>query len=249
MRYSVISLALLGLVSSPAFAIQVAAQHCQGADWYAQGQLDGQQGRSISRLVQFRDACAVHGIAVDLEAYRSGRAQGLQRHCSVAAAVRAGQTNRSAGLCSAPQYQQAYRLGLDVHRLEAQLLHVSDELRATRGQRRQYAQSPLRGHQWYRYQTGINKGPYIDKYRYGSYRSGRYQHGRSSYYNSRYSQTLVPDHYDRYHANAHLYSNTRSRRQYLAEEQKRLRLRLNERRRALHELQLRLVNRSDLPKY
>ena len=54
---------------------------CRSADWYTIGYEDGAQGQPAARVQAHRRACAAHGVAPDLAAYRSGRDAGLPEFC------------------------------------------------------------------------------------------------------------------------------------------------------------------------
>ncbi|MET0809299.1 MAG: DUF2799 domain-containing protein [Pseudoxanthomonas sp.] len=54
---------------------------CLTVDWRTVGYEDGVAGRSGDRIAQHRKACAKHGVAPDLDAYQSGRDQGLREYC------------------------------------------------------------------------------------------------------------------------------------------------------------------------
>ena len=54
---------------------------CRAVDWRTIGYEDGVAGYSGERIAQHRKACAKHGVAPDLDAYRAGREQGLSEFC------------------------------------------------------------------------------------------------------------------------------------------------------------------------
>ena len=56
-------------------------QACVTADWRTVGFEDGTLGRSVGNIGSYRNACAEHGVAPDLEAYRAGHAEGVQVYC------------------------------------------------------------------------------------------------------------------------------------------------------------------------
>ncbi len=56
-------------------------QACVTADWRTVGFEDGTGGRSVGNIGSYRNACAEHGVAPDLEAYRAGHAEGVQVYC------------------------------------------------------------------------------------------------------------------------------------------------------------------------
>ncbi|WP_086933583.1 DUF2799 domain-containing protein [Agarilytica rhodophyticola] len=55
---------------------------CLSADWQAIGYEDGAKGHTINKLSDRREACAKHGVTPQLQAYRTGRSDGLKEFCS-----------------------------------------------------------------------------------------------------------------------------------------------------------------------
>ena len=56
-------------------------QECLASDWNMIGFEDGARGYGADRISQHRKACADHGVAPDLAAYRQGRQEGLAQFC------------------------------------------------------------------------------------------------------------------------------------------------------------------------
>jgi Protein of unknown function (DUF2799) len=56
-------------------------QACVSADWRTVGFEDGTLGRSPATIGTYRQACADHGVAPDLDAYRAGHAEGVEIYC------------------------------------------------------------------------------------------------------------------------------------------------------------------------
>ena len=54
---------------------------CLNADWRTIGYSDGARGYKASRIGQHQSACAEYGVRPDLNAYNSGREQGLGQYC------------------------------------------------------------------------------------------------------------------------------------------------------------------------
>jgi hypothetical protein len=54
---------------------------CVTADWRTIGYQDGARGALADNVSSHRKACARHGVAPDLEAYLSGRNEGLRAYC------------------------------------------------------------------------------------------------------------------------------------------------------------------------
>ena len=56
-------------------------QACLVSDWRTIGFEDGASGRPVSSIGTYRQQCARHGVAPDLEAYRAGHAAGVESYC------------------------------------------------------------------------------------------------------------------------------------------------------------------------
>ena len=73
-------LQLHGLIAAIIFVSGCASlskEECQTADWRTIGYEDGVQGRPEARIGEHRKACAEHGVALELETYRSGWDEGV----------------------------------------------------------------------------------------------------------------------------------------------------------------------------
>jgi hypothetical protein len=98
---------------------QMSASECQLADWQTVGFEDGASGAPPARIGTYRKACAAHGVAPDLAAYRAGREAGLAAYCRPQNGFRLGERGTAyAGLCPAslePDFLHAYRAGTRIH--------------------------------------------------------------------------------------------------------------------------------------
>src|SRR5690606_9909555 len=56
-------------------------QACLVSDWRTIGFEHGASGRPVSSFGTYRQQCARHGVAPDLEAYRAGHAAGVESYC------------------------------------------------------------------------------------------------------------------------------------------------------------------------
>lgn len=65
-------------------------EDCARGDWAGLGLNDGRAGEPGSRFDEHQKACREYGIAVDQEAYLSGRDQGLQDYCRLDNAFQIG---------------------------------------------------------------------------------------------------------------------------------------------------------------
>ncbi len=127
-------LALLAILSGCAAGLS--KQECALADWRAIGYEDGVKGWSQARISEHRKACAAHGVALDLDAYRSGWEEGVQRYCQPGNGYHEGRTGRRyAGVCPPgvePAFLNAYHDGRELYDLEAKVRQVTKRLRYDR---------------------------------------------------------------------------------------------------------------------
>lgn len=63
---------------------------CKTANWRTIGYEDGTKGYKASRIGQHRSACSEYGIHPDLNAYTTGRKEGLHEYCVPATAYTKG---------------------------------------------------------------------------------------------------------------------------------------------------------------
>lgn len=98
---------------------------CLAMDWRTVGFEDGATGQGIERLSSRRQACAKHGVAPDLDAYRAGRDEGLVEFCQPANGFHVGARGRGySGTCPAylaPAFNDAYQSGRKLWQLESRL--------------------------------------------------------------------------------------------------------------------------------
>ena len=77
-------------------------EECHLADWRTIGYEDGVRGLAQSRISGHRKACAEHGVAMNLDAYRGGWDEGVRRYCQPANGFRQGRAgSRYNGVCPA----------------------------------------------------------------------------------------------------------------------------------------------------
>ena len=124
-------LALAGLLSGCAAGLS--REECRVADWYTIGFEDGVRGLLETEVSGHRKACAEHGIALDLEAYRSGRQAGLESYCEPGNAYNLGRKGYAyQGVCPAsvePVFLQAYTAGKSLYALERDVRNLRKTLR------------------------------------------------------------------------------------------------------------------------
>ena len=106
---------------------------CRTADWRTIGYEDGARGEAASLIGKHREACAKHGIVVNLAAYRQGREEGLRQYCRAQNGFRLGERGVAySGMCPAdlePQFRSAYEAGKRVHDAASSVRYAANRLR------------------------------------------------------------------------------------------------------------------------
>ena len=98
-------------------------QECLVTDWRTVGFEDGALGRPVESIGGYRQACAKHGVAPDLDSYRAGHADGVESFCQPVKGFnygRSGATYR--GVCPADLeygFLAAYNDGRHLYELES----------------------------------------------------------------------------------------------------------------------------------
>jgi hypothetical protein len=109
---------------------------CQTVDWRTVGYEDGVSGQSSDRIARHRKACAKHGVTPDLDAYQSGREQGLREYCTAENGFRLGERGAQLpGFCPDDRqiaFESAYRDGFQLYQLRAALNQAVNGLEAAR---------------------------------------------------------------------------------------------------------------------
>jgi len=108
---------------------------CLTVDWRTVGYEDGVAGRSGDRIAQHRKACAKHGVAPDLDAYQSGRDQGLREYCQPETGyqlgARGGAFNSSCPADLKEDFQAAYHSGFELYSMRARVANATSALEAS----------------------------------------------------------------------------------------------------------------------
>jgi len=118
---------------------------CRAADWRTVGFGDGAVGAGPDRISRYRSDCAAHGVAPDLDAYRSGREAGLREFCRPRKAydlARSGKPYRP--ICPSelePEFRASYEAGQRVYRAELQVKQAQKTLREHRSRMDRLAQA------------------------------------------------------------------------------------------------------------
>jgi len=122
-------LAFLAVLSGCA---TMSSEECATADWSSIGFEDGASGRPADRLGDHRKACAKHGYAPDLVAYRQGREQGLVDYCRPGRGFSAGESGASYhGVCPVDleeDFLSGYRIGHHLHTLRSAISDKSSDI-------------------------------------------------------------------------------------------------------------------------
>jgi uncharacterized protein DUF2799 len=116
-------------------------QECLVGDWHTVGFEDGAKGINVTRIADYRKACAKYSVAPDLDSYRNGYALGLQSYCQESNGFRIGAAGgRYQGVCPAAleeQYLQGYRPGRQLFEMRAAVDYTGGQLSATRNELRE----------------------------------------------------------------------------------------------------------------
>jgi Protein of unknown function (DUF2799) len=109
---------------------------CLNVDWRTIGYEDGVAGRSGDRIAQHRKACAKHGVVPNLDAYQSGREQGLREYCQPDNGYQLGSSGATyVASCPADLkqgFESAYHSGFELYTLRARVANATSELEASR---------------------------------------------------------------------------------------------------------------------
>ena len=68
---------------------------CKTADWQTIGYEDGLRGQLNLRVGQHREACAKHGVKVDLQEYNNGHEQGVVMYCKASRGYEEGLSGKN----------------------------------------------------------------------------------------------------------------------------------------------------------
>lgn len=121
-------------------------EQCKNADWRQIGYTDGASGEPGGKLQEHASACAKADIKPDLEAYLSGRMEGLLSYCQPENGFEVGRRGRPDNVGDCPPHLRApfldqYRQGREINGLESQVQNLrnmlqNDQNEARRNDRR-----------------------------------------------------------------------------------------------------------------
>lgn len=135
---TVTTLGVLAAVSLLAGCSSMSANQCMATDWRTVGYEDGVSGYSGDRVGQYRKACTKHGITPDLNAYQSGREQGLREFCKPLNGFRTGARGRGYnGVCPVEldgPFLEAYESGRQLHNLRSRVGDTANQIEYMRAE-------------------------------------------------------------------------------------------------------------------
>jgi len=121
-------------------------EQCKNADWRQIGYTDGANGEPAGRLQEHASACAKTNVKPDLEAYLSGRMEGLLSYCQPENGFEVGRRGRPDNVGDCPPHLRApfldqYRQGREINGLEGEVQRLqsmlqNDQNEARRSDRR-----------------------------------------------------------------------------------------------------------------
>ena len=121
-------------------------EQCKNADWRQIGYTDGANGEPAGRLQEHASACAKANVKPDLEAYLSGRMEGLLSYCQPENGFEVGRRGRPDNVGDCPPHLRApfldqYRQGREINGLEGEVQRLrsmlqNDQNEARRSDRR-----------------------------------------------------------------------------------------------------------------
>jgi Protein of unknown function (DUF2799) len=105
---------------------------CEVSDWHSVGFEDGAKGASVARIGDYRKTCSKYNVSPDLDAYRSGYAQGVETYCREANGFNVGSGGGAyGGICPAEleeDFLTGYRDGRHLYELNAAVNAVSGQI-------------------------------------------------------------------------------------------------------------------------
>lgn len=138
MRTSFLPAIFLLLLTSCA---TLSPEQCLNADWRQIGYADGVGGLPASRIQDHASACAKAGARPDMEAYLSGRMEGLVSYCQPENGFDVGRRGAADNAGDCPPHVRAaflqnYRQGREINALESQVNSLRGNLESERREMR-----------------------------------------------------------------------------------------------------------------
>jgi hypothetical protein len=119
-------------------------QACLTSDWRTVGFEDGSVGRSEAMIANYRKQCAEHGVQPNLDAYRTGHAQGVEVYCRAGNGFDVGHSGAAyQGVCPTnlePEFLANYNSGHRLYELESGVRNIDAQIASNN-----YEQERIRG--------------------------------------------------------------------------------------------------------
>jgi len=130
--YLIRNILLLGLVTIAFSACSTLSKsECLTANWKTIGYGDGTKGYKASRISQHRSACAEYAVQPDLNAYNTGREEGLHQYCIPTAAYNKGLSGyQYNGVCAGYNeraFIAAFNHGLTIYKAKTRLKNLKNK--------------------------------------------------------------------------------------------------------------------------
>ena len=110
-------------------------EECTKADWYTLGFEDGRKGAPLSTYSEYQKQCQRYAVTPDLEAYTTGRQEGLAIYCTPENGLRVGQEGETYhGVCPRElesAFKKRYEFGRRFYQLNTQISARLSEARNT----------------------------------------------------------------------------------------------------------------------
>lgn len=110
----------------------ISEEQCLALDWRTVGFEDGARGRPVQSISSYRQACGEYGVTADLDAYRSGHAEGVESYCLPVRGFDEGHRGaRYQGVCPGelePDFLAAYNSGRHLRDLETTLSGIENQI-------------------------------------------------------------------------------------------------------------------------
>ena len=125
-------------LASLAGCASLSEKQCRAQDWYQVGYEDGNAGANAGRIELHSSACAAYGIETDTAQYDIGRADGLQRYCTLARGIETGvRGSPYSGACAGDREAEFLRGYREGRRLYQVLRDLEFDRSRLEGERRQ----------------------------------------------------------------------------------------------------------------
>lgn len=84
---------------------------CVSSDWHTVGFEDGARGHPMTKIGDYRRACAKYSVAPDFEAYRAGHSEGVELYCREGNGFNVGSRGDVYHAVCPPEYEQRFLAG------------------------------------------------------------------------------------------------------------------------------------------